>query len=105
MKYLLIALPCIFILSLSNGAAGETDRVSKQNELDEACEVAREKKLALLRQQYIKECVEDQKKDKAYCERFYSDYGAQSGNRAPLFYDLPECVEAFEYRKSYRKAE
>jgi hypothetical protein len=31
---------------------------------------------------------------------FYSDFGAQSGHRAPLFYDLPECVKAFEYQNS-----
>jgi len=98
------ALPCILMLSLTNGAASEEGRVTKQKELDEACEVAREKKLTPLRQQYIEECVEKQKKDRAYCERFYSDYGARSGNRAPLFYDLPQCVTAFEYRKSYREA-
>ena len=101
MKLLAIASPCILMLLLSNVAADEKDRVIKQKDLDEACEVAREKKLAPLRQQYVEECVEKQKKDRAYCERFYSDYGAQSGNRAPLFYDLPECEEAFEYRKNY----
>ncbi len=35
------------------------------------------------------------------CQRFYSDYGARTGDRAPLYYDLPECVAAFEYRQSY----
>lgn len=99
-----IALPCILMLSLSVGTASEIDRVTKQKELDKACEVAREKRLAPLRQRYIEECVEQQKQDRAYCERFYSDYGAQSGNRAPMFYDLPECVTAFEYRNSQRGA-
>jgi len=36
---------------------------------------------------------------RAYCERFYADFGAQSGKRAPLFYDLPQCVYAFEFRR------
>jgi len=103
MKKLAIALPCILMLWLSDGAAGEIDRVTKQKELDKACELARERKLAPLRQRYTEECVEQQKQDRAYCERFYSDYGAQSGNRAPLFYDLPECVTAFEFRSGQRE--
>ena len=104
MKKIGIALPCILMLSLSDGAAGEIDRVTKQKELDKACEVAREKKLTPLRERYIAECVEKWEKDRAYCERFYSDYGARLGNRAPLFYDLPECVSAFEYRNSQLEA-
>lgn len=93
--------PFILMLLLSNVAANEKDRVIKQKELDEACEVVRENKLAPLRQQYVEECVQKkQKKDRVECERFYSDFGAKSGKRAPLFYDLPECVEAFEYRKT-----
>jgi hypothetical protein len=71
-----------------------------QQELDTACESARENRLAPLRQQFIDECVQKQKKDLEHCTRFYSDYGAKTGNRAALFYDLPECVRAFENRKS-----
>ena len=41
--------------------------------------------------------------DRKACETFYADFGAQSGRRAPLFYDLPECVEAFEYQNSQRQ--
>ena len=104
MEKLATTLSCILMLILSGVATGGEDRATKQSELDEACEVARENKLSPLRQQYIEECVEIKKKDRAYCERFYSDYGAKSGDRAPLFYDLPECVEAFEYRRSYREA-
>ncbi len=92
------------ILFLSNVSANEKDRGIKQEKLDKACEVARENKLAPLRQQNIEECVNKEGKDRSYCETFYSDYGARSGNRAPLFYDLPKCEEAFEYRNSYRQA-
>jgi hypothetical protein len=99
-----IFLVFILALSMSTVAVGDKDRAPKQKNLDEACEVAREKKLAPLRQQNIETCVEKQKKERAYCERFYRDYGARSGNRPPLFTDIPECVEAFEYRKSYRQA-
>jgi hypothetical protein len=86
------------------GLAAGGDRATQQAELDAACEAARERKLAPLRAQYVEECVRDQvKESRAACEQFYSDYGAQSGSRAPLFYDLPECVQAFEFRESVRQ--
>jgi len=104
MKLHIISLFCFFILLLSNVTANEKERDLKQKELDTACAAAREMKLAPLRQGYIDECIEKKKKDQADCERFYSDYGNQTGNKAALFYDLPECVEAFDYKKSYRQA-
>jgi len=101
MRGLLIVLSCIALFSAPGVVAGEEDQVTKQRQLDEACESAREEKLAPLREKYIEECVEKQLRKenaRAYCERFYSDYGSQSGRQPPLFYDLPECIEAFEYR-------
>jgi len=105
MKLRTLSFFCFFILSLSNVTADEKERGSKQKELDAACETAREIKLAPLRQEYVEECIaKKQKKDRADCERFYIDYGNRTGNKAALFYDLPECVEAFNYQKSYRQA-
>ncbi|MEM1412972.1 MAG: hypothetical protein AAGH19_11505 [Pseudomonadota bacterium] len=73
----------------------------KQERLDKACQDAREAKLAPERAAYIEECVEKgYRPDRESCERFYADYGNQSGNRAPLYMDLPECVEAFEHQRS-----
>ena len=103
MKTLALAFFGILMISLSKIEANEKDRFIQQRELDEACEVTREKKLAPLRRQFVDECVEKWKKDRTYCTRFYSDYGARTGDRAPLFHDTPECVKAFEYRKSYRQ--
>jgi hypothetical protein len=37
------------------------------------------------------------------CEDFYADYGGRMGGRAPLFYDLPECVKAFEFQQGVRE--
>ena len=80
------------------------DRTTRQAYLDSECEAARERKLAPERTKYIEECVRNKNRDsREDCERFYSDYGARSGNRAPLYYDFPECVSAFEFRKSYRQ--
>ena len=89
----LIYLSAFMCISSSLGA-------QTQQELDAACEAARESKLAPLRQQHIDECVQKQKKDLDHCTKFYSDYGSKTGNRAPLFYDLPECKKAFDFKKS-----
>ena len=91
---------CAAIMALTIMTAPPTHAKDEQARLDAACEAAREEKLAPLRAGFIDECVEKkQRPDRAACERFYADYGNQSGNRAPLFYDLPECVKAFEYRR------
>jgi hypothetical protein len=88
------------IVTLTILAAPPTLANDEQARLDAACEAARETKLAPLRAGFIDECVEKkQRPDRAACERFYADYGNQSGNRAPLFLDLPECVKAFEYSR------
>jgi hypothetical protein len=93
----------LLALAPADGIA-DRDREQKQAELDAACEAAREKRLAPIRKRLIEECVEKREQpDRRSCEVFYSDYGAQSGNRAPLFYDLPECVKAFEFQSSERR--
>ena len=83
----------------------DSGREQKQAELDTSCEAARQKKLAPLRKQFVEQCVRDKEQsDRAACEAYYSDYGAQSGDRAPLFYDLPQCKQAFEYQNSERQS-
>lgn len=85
-------------LFVHSAAAAKWDE-NKQAELDAACEQAREEKLAPIREKYIEECVANKEQaDRESCERFYADYGAQSGQRAPLFYDLPACEKAFNYQ-------
>lgn len=97
-KTAVLSLAC---MSLALATTATADRDAKQAKLDAACEQAREAKLAPLREQYIEECVKNKEQpDRKSCEVFYADYGAQSGHRAPLFYDLPECVEAFDYQNS-----
>ena len=82
------------------------ERDAKQAELDAACEAARQKKLALERAKHVEECVETgMLADRETCERFYADYGESAAGVAPLFYDLPECEEAHEYRNSYRSSD
>lgn len=103
--WLLTAL--LFAATSSAELSGETaeERKKKQAEMDAACEAARQKELAFTRARLVDECVEKkQRYDRASCERFYKDYGERSGRIAPLFYDLPECVKAHEYRTSYRRS-
>jgi len=70
-------------------------------QLDAACETAREAKLAPERAAFVDECVAGGRKHDE-CVRFYADHGQRAGNRPPLYLDLPECVEAFELRRSTR---
>ncbi len=107
MKTKLIA--CICLLALASFSVQAEEKLTKEqirlklDGLNAACEAAREKKLAPLRTQYIQECISQQGNDPEYCRRFYADYGQRSGKRAPLFLDLPECVEAFEFQKTHRE--
>ncbi len=100
---------CIGLIALASFSVHAQEKLSKEqirlklDELNAACEAARERKLAPLRAQYIEECVTKQGKERDYCQRFYADYGRRSGKRAPLFLDLPECVEAFEFQKAHRE--
>ena len=100
-REMLIGLTITFTCT-APASAGDRARALTLKILDNACAEAREARLAPLRQQYIQECVQKYEKDSDYCRRFYRDYGAALGDRAPLFYDLPECIEAFEYRKHHR---
>jgi hypothetical protein len=100
MKYLV---SIVLIMLLAGPALAKESREDKQAKLDGACEVARQKKLAPMRKQFVEECVANKElPNRKECERFYSDYGNRMGGRAPLFYDLPECETAFEYSQSSR---
>ena len=92
-------------LALSGAVAAASESFDeKQARLDKACQDAREAKLKPEREKYVEECVEKGHRDsREACERFYADHGNQSGNRAPLYMDLPECVEAFEHERSKNK--
>ena len=99
-----ILLSLLLLIIISSDALADRARDQKQAKLDAVCEQAREKQLAPMRAQFVEECVQNKEQsDRKACETFYADFGAQSGGRAPLFYDLPECVEAFEHQNSQRQ--
>ena len=105
--YSLILLLCLNLAWLETATAGPADDwEAKKQDLDAAYEEAREERLGIERAQYVDECaVTKQKESRAACERFYRDYGSRSGSRAPLYYDLPECVRAFKHRQSQRNSD
>ena len=106
MKRTQVILSFILALLIASPALAKESRQDKQGRLDGACEVARQKKLAPIRKQIVEECVANKElPSRKECERFYSDYGQRMGGRAPLFYDLPECVEAFEFQQSARSSD
>ncbi len=103
-RLLLLAIVAVLSFATANAVETEADRKAKQAELDAICEQARQRNIAPLREKMIRECVEkEQRPDRASCERFYADYGERTGSQDPLFYDLPECVKAYDYRRSYRQ--
>lgn len=93
----------LLALGLVTAPAAADVREAKQAELDAACEAARQQRLEPMRKKFVEECVRQQEQEsREECEAYYADYGAATGTRAPLFYDLPPCVEAFEYANSDR---
>jgi hypothetical protein len=104
----LSCLSIVFLMfAVADGNASETsdERKARQADLDAVCEAARQEKLTVVRAEYVEECIaKKQRPDRESCERFYADYGESAGgNQVPLFYDLPECAKANDYRRSYRK--
>jgi hypothetical protein len=95
----------VVLSPVSQANDSEAERIAKQTELDAACEAAREEKLSAVRAQLIEECdakKEWPREDRAACERYYADYGIATPWQPGLFYDLPECVKAHDYRRSDR---
>jgi hypothetical protein len=88
----------VSLLGITAGycVAGEADQ--NQMELDSKCEAARQIALAPLKQEVFQECLE-QEKDESLCKTEAAEYDGARANRGPMFYDLPECEKAFDYKK------
>jgi hypothetical protein len=103
MKFVFMLMAIVVSATLPLAFAEDQDAVKRQ--LDQACEVARLEKLRPIREKFAAECVADWDRSQEYCDRFYSDYGNQGGDQAVLFYDLPQCEKAWNYRQSYRSTD
>lgn len=93
---LLVLMPAI-----CNGSNAVGDTQSEQAELDAACEAARQTALAPKRSEIYQECIDKFKKSAEVCEKEADGYNGNRVGASPLFYDLPECEAAFEYRNKH----
>lgn len=97
---LLVLMPVI-----CNGLETVDDTRSKQAELDATCEAARQIALAPRKSEIYQECIDKFGKSAEVCEKEADGYNGTRVSGAPLFYDLPECEAAFEYRNNYRSSD
>lgn len=82
--------------------------LKRLDQLDRKCEAARAAKLAPIRAELIDKCVRINRRPREACESEFAHYGDTKGTAqgkavAGMFYDLPECVAAFEARQEYRR--
>ena len=97
---------------LACGAAAADDyyeQMAHLKALDQRCEQARAVKLAPIREQYIKDCLEDRHKILQDCQFEASQIGESvRGPRGGLvrgqYYDLPECQEAAQAWKKWEES-
>lgn len=96
------------LLAAPTAFAQSEAELKRLDELDRKCEAARAAKLAPIRAELIDKCVRIDKRAREACENEFANYGDTKGTAqgkavAGLFYDLPECVAAFEARQKYRR--
>lgn len=93
------------VVTLRPEPVAETVNLSNHSldELDNRCDVARERKISPLRKEEIEKCKADKSNDPDWCDRFFNDYGeggrtVHGAMRPRMFDDLPECVDALNER-------
>ena len=99
MKNILVLMVGLLSVTAGYCEEGEAERSAKQAQLDSKCEGARQIALAPGKQDVFQECL-DKKKDVPVCKHEADIYNGARAGRGPLFYDLPECEIAFNYKKS-----
>jgi hypothetical protein len=90
------------LAGVTAAAASESEedrRQARQEELDRNCEAARQVALQPRREAIYQECINKFRKEEGVCRNEANSYNGYRVSGAPLYYDLPECVEAFDYRK------
>lgn len=103
-----LAAAALALLAAPVALAQSDAELKRLDELDRRCEAARAAKLAPIRAELIDKCVRIDKRPREVCEAEFANYGdtkrtAHGKAVGGLFYDLPECVAAFEARSQYRR--
>jgi hypothetical protein len=73
--------------------------------LMQTCEAARKVKLAPERIAVVEQCMYEGKGDQKQCEKLHGNYGNRTTGairKIGKYYDLPECVKAYEAQKHYK---
>ncbi len=73
----------------------------ERHALNLECEKARARKLYPVRLKIYNECKE-QGKTEEYCDRQAAEYDGARVSGSNRYYELPECVTAFEFEKAHR---
>jgi len=92
------------LIFIAAAMADDKARMAQQRNLDNLCEAARVAKIDQVRDELVAQCVAAEEGTQPDCVRMHRNHGARSGNRAALYYDLPACEEATEFRRSTRAA-
>jgi hypothetical protein len=92
----------VLLLFFTPVVCSGSDDQGKQAELDAACESARQLALGPKRSDIYQECVDKFKNSDEVCGQEANRYNGNRVGGSPLFYDLPECEAAFEYRHKDR---
>ena len=106
MKSFITALILFMGITVTYAGISKDEEDARIKELDEICIQTRAELLKPVITAKVEDCVNNKNKERAYCERFFKDYGwgGMTGNgtsRNTRFFDqIPECIEAFEARKN-----
>lgn len=88
----------LLMISYSSAVLANTAK-TEQAKLDKACESARQTALEPRKKEIFQECLTKFKKGKSVCQQEADAYNGNRINGAPMFYELPACVKAFDFRK------
>lgn len=90
--------------SSANKKGEEEALVQEMHALNLECEKARARKLYPVRLKIYEEC-KAQGKSEQYCDGQAAEYDGARVTGADRYYELPECVAAFEFSKAHRLGE
>lgn len=100
-QYLLATLTLCLVSPTLVFAQADAAFKQMQSQLDQQCEAARQAALAPAKKDIFNECMSKSGStgSQAECEAEAAAYTGQRQGGAPRFYELPECVKAFEHSK------
>ncbi len=93
----------VIIPSLLLATKQTDERDKKMLELDIKCEKARQKAMWPIKLEIFQNCMKEhkyKKKAEEKCEKLAEEYNGHRIRGTARFYDLPECVVAFEFRQN-----